>query len=74
MIPRFLESILLPQEIYSKAHKGFLGFCYLALSQVIIQTDILVDVTSVWDSKLLFPATVEKHTFYLFQYDQESII
>lgn len=74
MILRFLESILLSQEIYSKALGGFLGFCYLALSQVIIQTDILVDVTSEWDSKLLFQATVEKHTFYLFQYDPESII
>lgn len=69
----FLGSILPARATYSKVLEGFLGFCYLALSQVIIQTKIFVDVTSEWKSSLLFPATSEKRAFYHFQFDEESI-
>lgn len=61
------------REYYAKALQGILGFGYLAISQLIIQTKILVDVTSEWKSSLLFPAIAETRATYNFQYDQESI-
>lgn len=61
------------QETYKKVVGGLLGLCYLAISQLIIQTNILVDVTNEWKSRLLFQATSEKRALYHFQYD-ESIV
>ncbi|KAL5276611.1 hypothetical protein ACFFRR_002063 [Megaselia abdita] len=69
-----LNSIVPSQDTYSRIFRGFLGFCYLALSQIFIQTKILVNVNREWKSSLMFQATSETRALYYLNYDQDSTI
>lgn len=54
--------------------KAFLGFCFLALSQIIIQIQIIAVLKSVFKSSSLFEIVQEKRVYFYFLNGNESAL
>lgn len=61
-------------ELKSVLRRGLLGFCFLAISQIIMQIKIIGVLRSVFKSTSLFEIVQEKRVFLYFLYDRESML
>lgn len=67
-----MSSKFLISDISSKIVKGLLGFGFLAISQIAIQSQTYVKTDNEWKSSFLFPATSEKSLSFQFNLNQYS--